>query len=359
MAESDSIASAEATTTQSAGDTAISKATHSAPDALADASAESGAKLGASAEAADDSASGAQTLGAAAAAADVIVSDAEGHGPAIDDRLESDPAIEDLTGRGDAEVEGQATTEDDGAPARAESHFQRGGQTQRIVHFDTADSRDSCRDVLESDLYDWPEGINAPTVIWDVGAYVGAASLAFARQFPNATIHAFEPVGAARALVSENLASLPKATVHEAAVWSDNGSRTLFRGKGDPLYSSLVASPTTESRGEEVSVKHANRLMDELGLVRLDGLKISTGGSEVAVLEALIRFMEATPVVFIDYRSETDRRRIDLILCATHMLLKGRILGPQRGRLCYGLRRVLGKEGTGGDQAVRLHRLPN
>lgn len=246
-----------------------------------------------------------------------------------------------------------------GGPAKAESSFARRGQSQRIVHFDTQESRASCRDILESDLYDWPVGIKPPTLLWDVGAYVGAASLAFARQFPAAAIHAFEPCAAARGLLQENLGGLPKATVHETAVWYQDGKRTLYAGKGDPLTASLVRSPLTETQGEEVSARHADALLDALGLSRVDGLKIATGGCEVAILEALIRHLEAIPVVFIDYRSETDRRRIDLILCATHMLLKGRIYGPQHGHLCYGLRRVLSKEGSGEDMAVRLHRRPD
>ncbi|GAB5467176.1 MAG: hypothetical protein Kilf2KO_02060 [Rhodospirillales bacterium] len=244
-------------------------------------------------------------------------------------------------------------------PPRTTGSFGRAGAEQSLAHFDTDVSRESCRRILEEDPYDWPAGIAAPQVLLDVGAYVGASTLALAKQFPEAKIHAYEPCAASAALLKANVAEQANVKVHEIAVWDRDSDRKLFDGKDDPVAASLIASAATASTGAEVPTRHGDLLLDDLGLVRLDGLKISTGGSEVAVLESVIRHMESTPVVFIAYSSETDRRRIDLILCATHILLAGRIEGPHRGQLCYGLRRVIKKDASGDRTATRLHRTPD
>ncbi len=243
-------------------------------------------------------------------------------------------------------------------PARMESSFGASGKEQKISHFDTEASRASCRAIFDEQPYAWPKGFKAPEVIMDIGAYVGASAVAFARAFPSATIHAYEPGSAARKLLEENVAAFPNIKVHAEAIWDRDEERQLYDGKDDPLFASLVPSTATQSSGELVKALHADEALYALNLQRSDAVKINTGGSEVAVLQALIRHMEATPVIFITYRSEADRRRIDLILCATHMLLAGTIEGPQRGQLCYGLRRTIDPEAAGDRDAVRLHRTP-
>ncbi len=286
-----------------------------------------------------------------------------------EEALVSDEAAsdgEEGTGKADGEDGGEAAEAKEEKPKpvpaepppRAESSFGNPGQEQKIVHFDTDESRASCRQNFEDNPYAWPEGIKAPEIVMDIGAYVGASAIQFARRFPSATVHAYEPNTAARTLLKENVTAYPNIKVHEEAIWDRDEDRKLFDGKNDPLTASLVPSTANVASGEEVRAQHADEALDNLNLSRSDVVKINTGGSEVAILQAMIRHMEATPVIFITYRSETDRRRIDLILCATHMLLGGTIEGPHRGQLCYGLRRILDAKAVGEKDAVRLHRTP-
>ncbi|MEO1191794.1 MAG: FkbM family methyltransferase [Pseudomonadota bacterium] len=246
------------------------------------------------------------------------------------------------------------------APPSVSENFGSGSAAQSLKVFDSEASRASTKAILEGARYTWPEGVKPPQVIFDIGAYVGAASLAFAQQFPDAKIHAFEPNPHSAALARENLAGKEKVELHEIAIWSkDEEARKLYDGKDDPLTASVVPSTATGNQSQPVKTEMGDNVLARLGFSRLDGLKISTGGSEVAVLESLIRHMESTPVVFIAYHSETDRRRIDLIICATHMLLGGEILGPHQGYLCYGLRRTLDRAASGDQDATRLHRTPH
>ncbi len=244
-------------------------------------------------------------------------------------------------------------------PLQAESSFGKAGQEQKVKHFDTDESRESCRAIFEDGPYRWPEGFKALEVIMDIGAYVGASTLVFAWQFPSATVHAYESCSASRALMTENVAGFTNVKVHEEAIWDKDQVCKLHDGKADPLFASLVPSTSTRSSGEEVKARHADEALGDLNLARSDAVKISTGDSEVAILQALVRHMEATPIIYINYRSETDQRRIDLIMCATHMLLAGTIESPHRGQLCYGLRRVIDPKTAGDKDAVRLHRTPH
>src|SRR5690606_34270988 len=75
-----------------------------------------------------------------------------------------------------------------------------------------------------------------------------------------------------------------------------------------------------------------------LKLSGADCIKLDTEGSEVPILEALAPLVADTAVVFVEYHSEGDRRRIDLLLGGTHILAGGRITGPHRGELTYARR---------------------
>ncbi len=244
-------------------------------------------------------------------------------------------------------------------PAKVESSFGDAGERVKLAHFDTEESRATCEAILDQGRYDWPAGVKPPKSILDVGAYVGASTLSLARQFPDAVLHAFEPCAPSRALLKDNVAACKNVTVHERAVWDRDGKRRLFDGRDDPATASLVASAINRTSGEEVETRQASLLLDDLGILRVDCLKVSTAGGEVAVLEAIIRHLEGTSVIFVEYRSEADRRRIDLMLCAKHMLVGGVIEGPNHGHLCYVLRRSLDREAAGEREAVKLHRTPD
>ncbi len=244
-------------------------------------------------------------------------------------------------------------------PPKVESSFEVSGEQVKLAHFDTRESRATCKAILEEGRYQWPAGVKAPKSILDVGAYVGASTLALARQFPEAILHAFEPCAASRELLKANVAACKNVTVHERAVWDRDGKQRLFDGRKDPQTASLVASAINQTGGAEVETRQASALLDDLGILRVDCLKVSTAGGEVAVLEAIVRHLEGTAVIFVEYRSEADRRRTDLILCAKHMLVSGQIVGPNHGHLCYVLRRAIDREAAGEREAVKLHRTPD
>ena len=68
-------------------------------------------------------------------------------------------------------------------------------------------------------------GIGA--VMFDVGAHVGETALALALEFPEATIHAFEPVKAIFSRLQRNCRGYLNVICHHAALGSKNEMRTI------------------------------------------------------------------------------------------------------------------------------------
>ena len=204
--------------------------------------------------------------------------------------------------------------------------------------FDTSLGRTVNAEILSGQIYRWPEGVPPPQVIVDVGANVGAAALCFALNFPAARIYAFEPAPECLPLLKENLKDFPNVRVEPYGLFDRDLRRRLFVGAQDAVTNSLGQSAYNTAEGPEVELKHAAEALFALKLTGMDCLKLDTEGSEVPILEALAPLVSETAVVFVEYHSEGDRRRIDLLLAGSHLLVGGRIMGPHRGELTYARR---------------------
>ncbi len=213
-----------------------------------------------------------------------------------------------------------------------------GERTVPFQCFDTNLGRTVNGEILSGQIYKWPAGIAPPRVIVDVGANVGAAALYFALSFPEAKIFAFEPAPECQPLLQANLKDFPKARIEPYGLFDRDLKRRLFVGAQDAVTNSLGQSAYNTAEGPEVALKHAAEALFALKLTGMDCLKLDTEGSEVPILEALASLVAETAVVFVEYHSEGDRRRIDLLLAGTHLLVGGRIMGPHRGELTYARR---------------------
>lgn len=208
--------------------------------------------------------------------------------------------------------------------------------------FDSNLGRVVNREILAGEIYRWPEGLPPPATVVDVGANVGAAALFFALHFPQARIFAFEPAPACHPLLRENLKDRPQVRVEPYGLFDRDEERRLYLGRQDSVTSSLGESAYNAAEGPLVTLRHAGKALHDLGIVEFDCLKLDTEGSEVAILEALAPFLPRVNVLFVEYHSEADRRRIELFMAADHLLVGGRIQGPHRGELTYARRAAFG-----------------
>jgi FkbM family methyltransferase len=171
--------------------------------------------------------------------------------------------------------------------------------------------------------------------IFDVGANVGAASVYFATAYPNAQIYAFEPGSAPFSLLRQNVAPLRNVRVFPFGLFSREQTPSLFQGKNDSVESSLWHSSRTGSESEEIRLVCAPEFLAQHGITQIDMLKVDTEGCEVPILRSLTPYLPAVKVLYVEYHSERDRRMIDEMLAATHVLWRGHINFAYRGEFCY------------------------
>jgi FkbM family methyltransferase len=137
-----------------------------------------------------------------------------------------------------------------------------------------------------------PEAKLAPEdvkVVLDIGANIGVAALYFAGTFPQATVHAFEPVPANCEVLSANARALPRIQAHCFALGAEDGELELFDSDDQANLGGFSSHGVgvNAARSQKVPVRHAGRALAELGVTRADVIKIDTEGAEWEILTAL------------------------------------------------------------------------
>ncbi len=129
-----------------------------------------------------------------------------------------------------------------------------------------------------------------PEVILDIGSNIGASILFFHEQFPTARIYGFEPNPETFRVLQKNVASLPSVEVFNyglgaadanIAVPFDGADFSRFMSKDKIADWSGPLSPIS------CQIKHAGDVVRNLGLPRVDLIKIDCEGAEYDVLTSL------------------------------------------------------------------------
>jgi FkbM family methyltransferase len=129
-----------------------------------------------------------------------------------------------------------------------------------------------------------------PEVILDIGSNIGASILFFREQFPAARIYGFEPHPETFRVLQKNVESLPSVQVFNYGLGAadatvsfpfDGADFSRFLSKDKTADWSGPLSPTS------CEVKYAGDVVKNLGLTKVDLIKIDCEGSEYDVLTAL------------------------------------------------------------------------
>lgn len=129
------------------------------------------------------------------------------------------------------------------------------------------------------------------SVAFDVGANVGDWTLAVRAANPACTVHAFEASPSTFTLLRAHVGGDPGVVLHAAGAGDADGEIEFHdHGIGSGL-SSFVSRDTIQSLSEGTLVRVEARRLDgvreELGLERVDFVKIDTEGYEIPVLQGL------------------------------------------------------------------------
>lgn len=168
----------------------------------------------------------------------------------------------------------------------------------------------------------------------DIGANVGLFALYVYLRYQKPTIHCFEPVPGTAALLKHNTKGLDGVHLHGYGL-SNCSHRCVM-----PLHpyntgeNSLKYVSPLSSEAVEVDIRDAKTVFDELGLEKIDMLKIDTEGSETEILQSLHPVLNRIGVILLEYHTENDRRQIDRLLGSFH-LFAACVAQPGLGILKY------------------------
>lgn len=189
--------------------------------------------------------------------------------------------------------------------------------------------------ILNGTTYPEVPDVGDVRTILDIGANVGAASVMFAARFPDAEIHAFEPGPAPRAVLERNVTGLGRIRVHPFGLHDHDARTKLYRSRWDPMSASIETSAENGLDFDEIEVRQASTVLDALGIADVDVVKIDTEGCEVPIMICLNGRLARARLIYLEYHSDADRRKIDAFLGPTHVLACGTTRHPHRGDLCY------------------------
>lgn len=140
----------------------------------------------------------------------------------------------------------------------------------------------------EKGEYWLPEWLN-PEVILDIGANIGITARYLAHRFPKARVVCFEPVAENFAVLRKNTACCSRIEAHQFGLGSADLDIDLVvptgsdRNKGGfSLHAAAGDGPRARVR-----IRNATAALAELGIGKVDLIKIDTEGAEFDILTAL------------------------------------------------------------------------
>jgi len=202
-------------------------------------------------------------------------------------------------------------------------------------------ARWAAKSILAGETYPAFSELDDVSVILDIGANCGAASVFFARTYPHATIHAFEPAQEPFGFLERNADNHPGIRPVNIGLLDKDDSVPLFHGKASPGASSIHQTEFTTDEHEMIVLKAADRWLRDHDVDRIDVVKIDTEGCEVPILQDLADRLADIGVVYLEFHSEDDRRTIDELLAPTHELRSVRQAQTWTGELGFVNRSVL------------------
>jgi len=180
--------------------------------------------------------------------------------------------------------------------------------------------------------YAIPEGCNldpgSVRTVLDVGANAGISTLYLARLFPRATVHAFEPEPGNCEILRSNAAAEPRVKVHEVALGAEDGVLRLFDSDDAANLGGFSAhgQGVDAARSKEVPLRHAGRMLAQLGVAAVDVIKIDTEGSEWEILTSLDRAMlSGVRLIMGELHGRRDFALLDYLEPTFHIAMRKRL----------------------------------
>lgn len=167
----------------------------------------------------------------------------------------------------------------------------------------------------------------------DVGANVGMAACLFAQRWPEANVYCYEPDPESFAKLQENTKNNQRIKAMPYGICKETGIVKLFQGKHGSVTNSIKQSKLNyDACHADVTMFAPNSLPENI-----DVLKIDTEGCELEILRELHsqRKLDGIALIYVEFHSALDLRKINELLESTHVLCRGNITDLHRGELTY------------------------
>src|SRR5438445_6452053 len=129
-----------------------------------------------------------------------------------------------------------------------------------------------------------------PKIILDIGSNIGASIIYFHRQFPDANIFGFEPHPDTFRVLQENVAHLPGVRVFNYGLGATHQRIAVRADKAN--FGAFNIGGRFKDRGHpagtvECEVRRLDDVLREIGIARVDLIKIDCEGAEAGVFSTL------------------------------------------------------------------------
>ncbi len=134
-----------------------------------------------------------------------------------------------------------------------------------------------------------PASDSVKTIV-DIGANVGASVLYWKSIYPQAVIHCFEPIPTNFAVLSKNCEGLPGVFAHNMALGDADGAISLIHSPGaanEGGWSIFQRGAAGTEEKISIPIAESGRYLRELGLEKIDILKVDTEGAEKMIIKGL------------------------------------------------------------------------
>ncbi len=170
---------------------------------------------------------------------------------------------------------------------------------------DIADNLNNCDFATNGEGFVMRQGAPHWTVAFDVGANMGDWARDVVRANPACRVHSFEASPSTYEMLRERVGHLPTVTLHAMGAGAEEGELNFHdEGRGSVLSSFVTRDQTGAHRGDRVvpvRVRPLDAVREELGLDRVDFIKVDTEGYELPVLRGLAKTLAARAVDCVQF----------------------------------------------------------
>jgi FkbM family methyltransferase len=135
----------------------------------------------------------------------------------------------------------------------------------------------------------WTPDVLNPSTILDIGGNIGVVSAYLARRFPRAQIFTFEPVPENYDLLLKNTSACRNIKASSVALGKKNAFQEISASSNPRNLGgySFFENEAIGSLKRSVPVRNSREILRELGVSKVDMIKIDTEGAEYDILTAM------------------------------------------------------------------------